>query len=132
MVDLTKRWSELAKAFGVAYLFLVRSMRALLPLALLLTFTSYGQHSDFVAAYPHTRWITKGRHKIQVDAFADHLVIAERGRPTVVVHGCWKGRSFFKDCEVDYFGVAYEGQDGGFSPASPLKNFEFRRVKPDP
>jgi hypothetical protein len=107
-------------------------MRILLLPALLFAFTSYAQHSDFVAAYPHTRWISKGRHKVQVDAYADHLLIAERGKPTINVRGCWKGRSFFKDCDVDYFGVAYEGQDGGFSPPSPLEKFEFKRVKPDP
>ena len=107
-------------------------MRSLVLLSVLFASTLCAQHSDFVTAYPHTRWISKGRHKIQVDAFADRLVIAERGKPTIVVHGCWKGRSFFKDCEVDYFDVAHEGIDGDFSPPSPLEKYDFKRVQPDP
>ena len=108
-------------------------MRALLCTILLLTSTAWGGfHSDFIVAYPHTRWISTSRQRIQVDAFADRLVIAEHGKPTVVVHGCWGGRSFFKDCKVVYFDVAHEGVDGGFSPASPLEKYEFKRVRPDP
>jgi hypothetical protein len=85
---------------------------------------------SFGEYYPHTRWIDRGTRTITVDAFPDRLVISQRGRSTLTIRGCWRGRAFRRDCRSDVFGVAHEGVDAGFS-VGPLKQHYFRRIRPD-
>ena len=81
--------------------------------------------------HPHTRWIDRETRNITLDAFPDRLVISQRGKPTLTIHGCWRGHAFLRDCSSDYFGVAHEGVDAGFS-IGPLAERHFRRIRPDP
>ncbi|MBE7159038.1 MAG: hypothetical protein INR62_11505 [Rhodospirillales bacterium] len=105
------------------------------PLLLVLWFASasagFAAGEAFGIFYPHTRWVAK-HHRVRVDAFKDHLVIAQRGRPVVVVRGCWRGRAFLKDCQAVYFSVAHEGTEAGFASPSALAKLAFERVQPDP
>jgi hypothetical protein len=117
---------------AVAQLVLVRSMRAPVLLALLLTSAQSSFATDFGVYYPHTRWIATGRHAIKLDAFTDRLIIASRGKPAIIVHGCWRGRSFLRDCESDYFAIAHEGVDGWIEGDRRFEDIHFRRVRPDP
>ena len=82
--------------------------------------------------YPHTRWIDRETRSITLDAFPDRLVISQRGKPPLIIRGCWRGRAFLRDCTSDYFGVAHEGIYAAFVGDSPFKDIQFHRVQPDP
>jgi hypothetical protein len=89
-------------------------------------------NKPFGEYYPHTRWFDRETHSIQVDAYPDRLVITRRGKQAIIVRGCWRGRAFLRECKSDYFRVAYEGRDAGFSGDRRFEDRSFRRVRPDP
>jgi hypothetical protein len=103
----------------------------LVLLAILCTTARGHTNKPFGEYYLHTRWIDRETRSIQVDAYPDRLVITRKGKREIV-HGCWRGRAFLQDCRWDYFLVAYEGRDAGFVGGTPLEEFHFRRVLPDP
>ena len=82
--------------------------------------------------YPHTRWIDRETHSVQIDAYPHRLVITRRGHSPLTIEGCWRGRAFLRDCKIDYFGVAHEGVDGDLHGDKRFKRLSFRRVRPDP
>jgi hypothetical protein len=108
-------------------------MRLPLCLAAILLFSAAKRPTDlaFGEYYPHTRWIDRETRRITVDAFTDRLVISQHGKPTLTIPGCWRGRAFLRACKFEYFGVAHEGIDAGFS-TGPFREYYFRRVRPDP
>jgi hypothetical protein len=81
---------------------------------------------------PHTHWIDRETYSIQVDAYPNHLVVTRGGKSAIIVHGCWRGRAFLRDCTSDYFVVAHEGRDAGFVGDRHFEDVHFRRVPPDP
>jgi hypothetical protein len=107
-------------------------MRAFLCVAAILMLCAARRPTDlaFGEYYPHTRWIDRETQRITVDAFTDRLVISQRGKSTLTIAGCWRGRAFLRYCKSDYFGVAHEGVDAGFS-YGPYKEHYFRRIRPD-
>jgi hypothetical protein len=110
-------------------------MTRVFVLVLLATLCASAQgytNKPFGEYYPHTRWIDSEKHSIRIDAYPDRLVIARRGKPVIVVRGCWRGRAFLRDCRSDYFGVAHEGIYAAFFGESRFGDIRFRRVRPDP
>ena len=89
-------------------------------------------NKPFGEYYPHTRWIDQETHTIQLDAYPHRLVITQKSKRPMIIHGCWRGRAFLRDCRSDYFGVAHEGVDADISGDPRFENFSFRRVRPDP
>jgi hypothetical protein len=89
-------------------------------------------NKPFGEYYPHTRWIDGRKHSLQIDAYPDRLVITRRGKPIIIVRGCWRGRAFLRDCRSDYFSVAHEGIYAAFFGDRRFEDIQFRRVLPDP
>jgi hypothetical protein len=109
----------------------MRCIVGLATISLLLCASRKPTDLSFGEYYSHTPWIDCESHTLTVDAFGDRLVVTGPTGPAMSIKACWRGRAFLSDCRSDFFGVAKEGADATFS-ASPLKNLDFKRVRPDP
>ena len=109
----------------------MRAVVFLIPAILLFCAARRPSDLSFGEYYPHTRWIDRETHSVIVDAFSDRIVVSGHRGPALTMKGCWRGRAFLSDCRLDFFAVAHEGADATFL-ASPLKDYHFRRVRPDP
>src|SRR5437867_8645938 len=108
-------------------------MKRLIALLLLIfSLTDASTNLPFGEYYPHTRWINQETHSIQIDAFPHRLVVTQKGHSAIIIQGCWRGRSFLRDCKVDVFGVAHEGTDGVLHGDKRFEKCSFRRIRPDP
>ena len=110
----------------------MRAVLFVIPAILLLCAARRPSGLSFGEHYPHTRWIDRETHSVIVDAFTDRIVVSgQRGGLALTMKGCWRGRAFLSECRSDFFAVTHEGVDATFL-ASPLKDYHFRRVRPDP
>jgi hypothetical protein len=128
---ITARLGSLPRIFNLVVRYMSRLFISILLATLCVTGEAY-TNKPFGEYYPHTRWIDRETYSIQVDAYPNHLVVTRGGKSAIIVHGCWRGRAFLRDCTSDYSVVAHEGRDAGFVGDRHFEDVHFRRVPSDP